>query len=106
MLAAAPRSFPRVLALESRAEHSHGDERGWYLAVVGVDDGCRGRGIGEQLLEPVFIQADHLGQTCWLTTARPELVAWYARLGFDVHDAALALLRRGPTHVQMVRVPR
>lgn len=75
----------------------------WYLAVLGVDPGAQGRGIGGRLLAPMLNRADSAGVPVHLETQKESNVAWYGRFGFtdrgrvDVSGAPpIWLLTRDP----------
>jgi GNAT superfamily N-acetyltransferase len=101
----APRSFPRLLRYGARAARLHPRGRKWYLAIVGLDDGFRGRGLGARLLERGLRRADDQELPCYLETAKRRNVDWYRWLGFFVSDPAVQLVPRGPTHWMMWRPP-
>jgi GNAT superfamily N-acetyltransferase len=103
---AAPRAFPHLFRFMSRAARLHPRGEKWYLEIVGLDDGFRGRGLGARLLEPGLARADEQNLPCYLETAKRRNVGWYRRLGFFVSDPALPLLPRGPTHWMLWRPPR
>lgn len=105
VLRAAPRRFPRLLRFMTRAARLHPGGSKWYLAVVGLDDGFRGRGLGTRLLAPGLGRADREGLPCYLETAKARNVGWYQRLGFVPDRRGLQLLPGGPTHWAMWREP-
>jgi GNAT superfamily N-acetyltransferase len=102
----APRSFPHLLRYMARAARFHPRGRKWYLAIVGLDDGFRGQGLGGRLLARGLRRADDHALPCYLETAKPANVAWYLRFGFFVTDPAVQLVPRGPTHWMMWRPPQ
>ena len=103
VLRAAPREFPRLMRYMTRAAGLHPPDPKWYLEVIGLDDGFRGRGLGGRLLAPGLARADAQGLPCYLETSKPRNVAWYERLGFAVDEPALRMLPHGPTHATMRR---
>jgi GNAT superfamily N-acetyltransferase len=105
VLAAAPRSYSALLSYMTAAARHHPEQEAWYLEVLGLDDGHRGRGIGPLLLEPVLEQADRERSACYLETAKRRNVGWYERLGFRVTAEDVPLVKGGPTHWQMWRPP-
>lgn len=105
VLRLAPRSFPLLLRYMTRAARLHPSGPKWYLWVVGLDDGFRGRGLGRQLLEHGLARAEAQGLPCYLETGKERNVAWYRRLGFAVAQPALEILPGGPTHWTMWRPP-
>lgn len=75
----------RFLAVLQFLDPFHGaDVQGphWYVMVVGVEPGARGRGLGRALLEPMLRRAREAGHPCYLETAQPDNVPFYERLGF------------------------
>jgi ribosomal protein S18 acetylase RimI-like enzyme len=65
----------------------------WYLLLLGVDDGCRGQGLGGRLLQPVLDRANREELACYLETEKEKNVRFYARHGFGVAEAG-----REPRH--------
>lgn len=58
----------------------------WYLSVLGVAPESQGRGLGSQLLEPVFDLADRAGIPAYLETMTEANLAFYRRHGFELVD--------------------
>jgi ribosomal protein S18 acetylase RimI-like enzyme len=100
VLAAAPRSFDRLLRFTAGVTKLRPAQPYWYLEVVGVEPAAQGMGIGTRLLEPVLTVADEAGQLCYLETITERNVAWYRRLGFEVRSAGVSFtpgdLQTGP----------
>jgi GNAT superfamily N-acetyltransferase len=103
MLRLDPRSFLLLVRYMSRAAKLHPAGCKWYLEIVGLDDGFRGRGLGQRLLQRGLIRADEQGLPCYLETSKATNVGWYERLGFFVALPALQIVPRGPTHWTMWR---
>lgn len=89
-------------ALRAVEEH-HLQEPHHYLAVLGVDPGRQGRGIGRALLEPVLSRCDHDGLPAYLETAKEGNLGFYRRCGFEVTGKVelpsappIWLMRRAP----------
>lgn len=79
----------------------HRGARAWRLLEIGLEPGCRGRGIGERLLQALTRFADSQGQTLELAVMRHNpAVRLYQRLGF----VALAESEAG-IQLQMRREP-
>jgi ribosomal protein S18 acetylase RimI-like enzyme len=76
----------------------------WYLAVLGTEPDCQGRGLGSAVLRPVLEQCDQDGVGAYLESSKERNVDFYARHGFRV-TGELRLLR-GPTMWAMWRDPR
>ncbi len=106
MLAAAPRSVPRLVRFMKGVVGLHPEGPYWYLEVVGVDPGARGLGIGTRLLGPGLSTADEEGLPCYLETMTERNVAWYRSLGFDVDRAGVSFAPRGPPNWTMLRPSR
>lgn len=54
----------------------------WYLSHLAVAPGCRGRGLGRELLEIGKANARADGTGVYLETANPSNLTFYARSGF------------------------
>jgi ribosomal protein S18 acetylase RimI-like enzyme len=106
ILAAAPRSFPRLARFGANVTRLHPALPYWYLEVVGVDPGARGLGVGTRLLEPGLTRADEAGHHCYLETMTERNVAWYRGLGFEVDRAGVFFTPGGPPKWTMIRTPR
>ncbi len=65
----------------------------WYLLLLGVDDPCRGQGLGGRLLQPVLTRATDEGVACYLETEKEKNLNFYARHGFQLAEAG-----REPRH--------
>ena len=100
-----PQRAPAMFSFMSREERERPKRPAWYLAVVGVDDGRQGQGLGDRLVRPVLEQADRESSACFLETAKERNVRWYERLGFSVTRAGVPLAKGGPTHWLMWREP-
>jgi GNAT superfamily N-acetyltransferase len=74
------------MRLLTEVERRHPHEPHWYLALLGVDPGWQRRGIGGSLLAPVLERCDRDVMPAYLETQRPENVAFYRTVGFDVHE--------------------
>jgi ribosomal protein S18 acetylase RimI-like enzyme len=95
VVAAAPRSFVRLLHFTAGVTRLHPAQPYWYLEAVGVEPAAQGMGIGTRLIEPVLGRADEAAQLCYLETMTERNVAWYRRLGFEVRSAGISRSRRG-----------
>ena len=65
----------------------------WYLLLLGVDDPCRGQGLGGRLIEPVLERARQERVACYLETENEKNLSFYARHGFRLGEAG-----REPRH--------
>lgn len=105
ILAASPRSIPRLLRFMAGVRRLHPAQPYWYLEVVGVDPAAQGLGVGTRLLEPILVRADEAGQRCYLETMTERNVAWYGKLGFEVSKAGVSFAPGGPPNWTMLRHP-
>lgn len=105
VIAAAPRSVPRLARFMKGVVELHPKGPYWYLEVVGVDPGARGLGIGTRLLWPGLSSADEEGLPCYLETMTKRNVGWYLSLGFDVDRAGVSFVPGGPPNWTMSRSP-
>ena len=61
-------------------------EAHWYLQLLATHPDWQRQGLGGELMEVVFEQADATGLPCYLETETPENVAYYRRHGFEVRS--------------------
>jgi ribosomal protein S18 acetylase RimI-like enzyme len=106
ILAAAPRSIPRLMRFMASVSALHPPQPYWYLEVIGVERAAQGLGIGTRLLEPVLSRADEAGLPCYLETMTERNVAWYRGLGFEVREEGVRFVPGGPPNWTMLRLPR
>lgn len=76
----------------------------WYLAVLGTEPDCQGRGLGSAVLGPVLEQCDQDGVGAYLESSKERNIDFYARHGFRV--VGELRLPRGPKMWPMWRDPR
>jgi ribosomal protein S18 acetylase RimI-like enzyme len=67
----------------TQLHHELTSEPHWFLATIGVDPACQGRGIGSALLEAVLIKADSQQLPCYLETHGEKSARLYERHGFE-----------------------
>ena len=103
ILAAAPRSVPRLARFMSSVAGLHPAQPYWYLEVVGVDPSTQGLGIGTRLLAPGLALAGQAGQPCYLETMTERNVGWYRKLGFEVRSDGVSFTPGGPPNWTMIR---
>jgi ribosomal protein S18 acetylase RimI-like enzyme len=108
LFVAGPSDFQRIMrvldSFEARQKHdAPGDH--WYLMQIGVLPEHQGRGIGSQLLTPMFERFDQRGEVCYLETETPENVTFYEKRGFRVVTEA-PIKGGGPTLWTMIRQPQ
>lgn len=74
-----------VAAIEDQREEAQQATPAWYLNNMVIAKPLRGTGLGSELLaEQLRDAVDASGQAAILATQRPENVAFYRRLGFEV----------------------
>jgi ribosomal protein S18 acetylase RimI-like enzyme len=66
------------------------DEPCWFLDILAVDAGARGRGLGGRLIEHGLVRAHADGLPAFLETSVLDNVALYERFGFRVIDELVA----------------
>jgi ribosomal protein S18 acetylase RimI-like enzyme len=106
ILVAAPRRFPRALRYMAAADALHPTQAHWYLESVGVDPAWQRHGVATRLLAPVLALADRRRESCYLVTAREDVVSWYRGLGFEPLKDDVRLTPGGPRTWAMWRPPR
>jgi ribosomal protein S18 acetylase RimI-like enzyme len=73
-----------VFAALSQLGISHPKEPHWYLALIGVDMGHRGRGIGSGLLQPMIDKFDREECLAYLESTNAANIPFYERFGFKL----------------------
>ena len=58
----------------------------WYLQLLATHPDWQRQGLGAELMQVVFDQADSAGVPCYLETERLELVSYYRHHGFEVRS--------------------
>ena len=97
----APDEDSRLATYDSAIDRVRPAEPHWYLGVLAVDPGRRGRGLARSVMTPILDSADRTSTPVTLETATPLNLAIYARLGFEVDDE-VDLPDNGP-HVWLLR---
>jgi GNAT superfamily N-acetyltransferase len=82
----APRSIAPSLRYLRVGEQVHPKEPHWYLAILGVEPGEQGRGLGGALLRGVLERADRDGVPAYLETDKERNLAYYSRFRFTLRD--------------------
>ena len=66
----------------------------WYLSIIGITTTMQGKGLGQQLIEPVLQQADKAGVDTYLETFVPRNIRFYQRYGYRtaaiLHEPVMA----------------
>jgi len=81
-LAQGPAAAGRWRAVFDALDTVHPVVPHWYLATLGVEVACRGRGLGRALLAHWLREVDRDGARAYLETDLPENTAFYERAGF------------------------
>ncbi len=103
-------AFARFLRLaeQTRRLHAqavHGPH--WYLFALAVQPGCQRQGVGKALLSYLLAQADSSVLPCYLDTANPANLLYYAAYGFEViGERQVATREETLTLWGMLRSPR
>jgi GNAT superfamily N-acetyltransferase len=105
ILRAYPGSFRAFMQTGANGARLHPPGPHWYLETMGVDPTVQRQGLGGRLLKPVLEIADRDQVDCYLETAEPRNVEYYARHGFVVENPALQLVPNGPPQIAMRRLP-
>ena len=69
-----------------RLREHHPGQPHWYLATLGVEPACWGRGTGRALLADLVAKVDADATGAYLETDRPELERYYRGVGFEVRE--------------------
>lgn len=78
------RALPALRGL-TRIEAAHATHPPhWYLAVLGTEPDCQGRGLGSALLAPVLARCDEDGTGAYLESSKEANIPFYERHGFEV----------------------
>lgn len=74
----------RVMAHMDALHARFAPEPHFYLSILGVAPERQGKGLGTQLLGPMFERCDRERQRIYLETAQPRNVPYYERHGFKL----------------------
>jgi GNAT superfamily N-acetyltransferase len=72
--------------LEAMDSYRPEDDDCWYLAIIGVDAGHQGKGIGGALMKHVTTMLDENHYLGYLESSNPMNISLYMRHGFEVMD--------------------
>jgi len=98
-------TFRDGLRYLTETEKLHPKEPHWYLAVIGVEPGRQGEGLGGKLLAAVLGRLDESSVPGYLETSTEGNVAWYRHHGFEMlHEVRPA--PTGPPVWTMWREPK
>lgn len=98
------RRSPLVVSGLAAIERRHPPEPHLYLAVLGVEPGYQGRGVGSTLIQPGLDHCDDHHLPAYLETGNERNLDFYARHGFKI--TGQVLLPKGPPVWLMWRDPR
>lgn len=73
-----------VLAAAEPMHRRHATGSHWYVMALGVTPEAQGTGLGRDLLESVFADADPARLPVYLETTRAANIAFYGHMGFAV----------------------
>jgi ribosomal protein S18 acetylase RimI-like enzyme len=73
-----------VFTILNKLGISHPEEPHWYLALIGVDVGHRGQGIGSKLLQPMIDKFDREECLAYLESTNSANIPLYERFGFNL----------------------
>ena len=93
------------LTLEAFADHRPAEPHHFYLNMLGVRSGCRGRGLGMSLLSENLSAVDSHNAPAYLESSNPANVDRYRALAFEVVED-FHLPEGGPQVTTMWREPR
>jgi GNAT superfamily N-acetyltransferase len=95
----------RFAHLDKLMEHHHPSEPHVYVALVGVREDRRGRGLATAMLNEVHAGLDGSGTSAYLEAVSPETAALYGSLGYRTHAKPFRLAKDGPALYPMWRHP-
>ncbi|MFD8810600.1 GNAT family N-acetyltransferase [Streptomyces sp. NPDC059627] len=75
-----------ILTIYGQLEAAHPEEPCFYLSLLGVHDGHRGKGLGMGLLAESLARIDALGAPAYLESSNPANIARYQSVGFTARD--------------------
>jgi GNAT superfamily N-acetyltransferase len=80
------RLTPRAVRTLWQVERGHPEQDHYYLAVLGVERGSQGRGLGSLLMHPVLERCDAERVPAYLEASSPRNRSLYERHGFEVTE--------------------
>jgi GNAT superfamily N-acetyltransferase len=86
-------------------ERMHPRAPHWYLFVLGVRSGARGKGRSSALMDPVLRHCDATGSLAYLESSNERNLAVYGRRGFAV-ESEIPLSAKGPAVWPMFRTAK
>ncbi len=78
--------FPRWIRWQDEAHKFHPTVPHYYLAYIGVDPSCQGKGFGSLIMQHLTGLADRDHMSCHLESANPRNLSLYQRSGFVIRD--------------------
>ena len=94
-----------TLRMLNLIESLHPHEPHWYLAILGADPSCQGKGVGTALMRPVLEHCDRQGLPAYLESSKERNLPFYSRHGFTV-TKEVVLPGGGPKIWPMWRDPQ
>lgn len=95
----------RFARLDRVMEHHHPTEPHVYVALVGVREERRGRGLATAMLREINERLDHEGTAAYLEAVSPGVAGLYESLGYRTHAKPFHLEDGGPALYPMWRQP-
>lgn len=78
----------------------------YYIFFVGTRADCRGRGLGEGILQEVTVRAGREGRSVWLEATTASSRRLFLRMGFvDVEEVVMGRGKVGPGGYDQVGGP-
>ena len=75
------------LAVMQQMGSYHPKEPHWYLAIIGADPNCQGRGNGSALMRHALEACDRDHKFAYLESSNPRNLSFYLRHGFELLGA-------------------
>ncbi len=84
--------------------HAAQPEKHWYLAVLGVESGKQGLGLGSVLMKQCLRLVDDDNMPAYLESSNPQNIPFYERHGFEIVETIE--VGNNPPITPMARPPR
>ena len=98
------KKLQQALAVLEQMGSYHPKEPHWYLAIIGADPSCQGRGNGSVLMRYALEACDRDKKVAYLESSNPRNLSFYLRHGFDLLGAIK--VDDSPLVCPMMRKPR
>lgn len=97
--------YERYMHLDRLMEHHHPTEPHVYVALVGVREELRGKGIASAMLRGLHDRLDEEGTPAYLEAVSPRTAGLYQSVGYRAHAKPFHLEDGGPALYPMWRAP-